>query len=103
MPFKKGKSGNPRGRPKGKSISAILRDMIQQLPSGQRKGKTYGETAAHVILREALKGDAAFMKMLLDRSEGQALQHIEIDAEKKAKPRIRIPHDDARSKPRKTN
>lgn len=68
--FKKGKSGNPRGRPKG-SISLAKR-MQQELgekvtisENGRQRTVTKFVAASKQIINRAVQGDAVYMRMLL--------------------------------------
>lgn len=67
-PFKPGQSGNPGGRPKGTSITAILNRKLEELGDD---GKSRAEKIAEVIVREAESGDYKFVDMLLQRTEGK--------------------------------
>jgi hypothetical protein len=68
--FVAGKSGNPKGRPKGsRSVGAILQDIIQKKLAVTENGKTRRLTALEVMLRrlanDAMRSDAGAMKLLL--------------------------------------
>jgi hypothetical protein len=68
--FAPGKSGNPRGRPKGsRTVGAILQDILRQKIAVTENGKTRRLAALEVMLRrlvnEAMRSDAKAMKLLL--------------------------------------
>ena len=68
--FAAGKSGNPKGRPKGsRSVGAVLQDIIQQKIVVTENGKTRRIPALEVMLRrlanDAMRSDAGAMKLLL--------------------------------------
>jgi Family of unknown function (DUF5681) len=75
--FKPGRSGNPRGRPKGpRSIGAILREAIGQKIPVAEGGKTRRLPALEVLFRrlvnEALRSDPKAIKLLLSLVERYA-------------------------------
>jgi hypothetical protein len=86
MPFKKGKSGNdaakfkpgqtgnPNGRPKGKTITERLRDLLEEHPDRADKIVEAGVQAAE-------GGDFQFWKYLCDRTEGTPAQTINANIE----------------------
>ena len=64
--FKPGRSGNPGGRPSGRSILARLRDLLEQheLSGKPIKGdKQVADLLTEVILRKALEGDPRFIEL----------------------------------------
>src|SRR6266403_4023016 len=70
--FKPGKSGNPKGRPKGaKSEETILRDLLQQKISLNERGKarriTIHEGIFRRIIEDCLKGNTKSAAFLLNR------------------------------------
>jgi hypothetical protein len=72
--FTRGKSGNPKGRPKGsRSVGAILSDIIQQKIAVTEKGKTRHLSVIEVTLRQlaaaAMKGDTKALNLLLSLVE----------------------------------
>jgi len=76
--FKKGQSGNPKGRPpKLPHLDKLLDEVL-----GEEKD---GVTAAKVILQalrlKATKGDVRAAEVLLDRAYGKAKQAIENSGE----------------------
>lgn len=77
-PFKKGQSGNPKGRPKKiPELNVLLADVL-----GEQKG---GIEAAKVILMalraKATKGDVRAAEVLLNRAYGMPKQAIDMKAE----------------------
>ena len=71
-PWKPGQSGNPGGRPKGKSITAELRKLLD-------KGTT-AEDLAEILLKMGKK-DLAALREVLDRSDGKVTDTHRIEGE----------------------
>ena len=70
--FKPGKSGNPKGRPRGaKSEATILQDLLQHKIRLSERGKTRKITLHEAILRriaeDCLKGNTKSAAFLLNR------------------------------------
>ena len=70
--FKPGKSGNPKGRPKGaKSAETILHELLQQKISLNERGKarkiTIHEGIFRRIIEDCLKGNTKAAAFLLNR------------------------------------
>ena len=68
--FEKGKSGNPKGRPKGsRTVGAVLQDILQQKIAVTENGRTRRLPALEVILRrlanDAMRSDPRALKLLL--------------------------------------
>ena len=68
--FAAGKSGNPKGRPKGsRPVGAVLQDIIQQKVSVTENGRTRRIPALEVMLRrlanDAMRSDQRAIKLLL--------------------------------------
>jgi Family of unknown function (DUF5681) len=68
--FKAGKSGNPKGRPKGSQpVGSMLRDIIQQKVAVTEGGKTRKIPALEVMFRrlanDAMRSDKGAIKFLL--------------------------------------
>lgn len=72
--FQPGQSGNPGGRPKGRSIAAILRELLDQTELGGQKipdGKRAADMLGEALLKHALKGDIRHIQEVLNRTEGK--------------------------------
>ena len=69
--FVKGKSGNPGGRPKGKSITAELNKLIA-------KGDKAKELAEKAIAL-ALAGDFRFFSLVADRHDGKVVDVLQTE------------------------
>tara|TARA_R110000868_G_scaffold81874_1_gene231605 strand:+ start:3286 stop:3606 length:321 start_codon:yes stop_codon:yes gene_type:complete len=74
-PFKKGKSGNPTGRPKKiPEIDILLADILSEEKDGMEAAK-----AVLLSLRnKAIKGDVRAIEVLLDRAYGKAKSSIDL-------------------------
>ena len=68
--FEKGKSGNPKGRPKGsRTVGALLQDILRQKIAVTENGRTRRLPALEVILRrlanDAMRSEPRALKLLL--------------------------------------
>ena len=67
--FKKGVSGNPRGRPKGKpNLSTVLKAILEELTVIEQDGKkrtvTKMEAAARSLVETATGGDVPAFRLM---------------------------------------
>jgi hypothetical protein len=79
--FKPGQSGNPGGRPKGRSVTECLRAILEAREMGGKPapgGRQISELVAMVLVKGALKGDPRHIKELLDRTEGKVAERHKI-------------------------
>ena len=80
--FQKGKSGNPKGRPKGsKNLKTILKKELEEKMSIQEKGKvkkvTKQEAIVKTLVNNTLKGDKHASQILLRLMTGIMLDQEE--------------------------
>ena len=74
-PFKKGQSGNPKGRPKrSKCIPEILRKITAEK---DKSGVTKLNLILNNVVNEAIKGDTWSIQFIADRMEGKPAQVIQ--------------------------
>tara|TARA_R110000868_G_scaffold56323_2_gene174346 strand:+ start:4652 stop:5221 length:570 start_codon:yes stop_codon:yes gene_type:complete len=71
--FAKGRSGNPRGRPRGKAgqlpYESVLGQTVTVTENGQTKRITAAEAFLLKLMKDALAGDAAAMRDMLTTIE----------------------------------
>lgn len=72
--FKPGQSGNPGGRPKGQSLSALLRELLDEV---QKNGKTLGESVSRALIAAAKRGNVKAFNAIADRVDGKVPNKIE--------------------------
>lgn len=70
--FQKGQSGNPGGRPKGTSLTAELRRMMDEKAGADSK-ITRRRALLESLYAMALKGDVRAHAIIWDRTEGKAI------------------------------
>jgi hypothetical protein len=73
--WKKGVSGNPKGRPKKEdSMTSLLKEMLETPCPVDREGRTWRELFLLSNLQQAIKGNPAARKDIWERSEGKVPQ-----------------------------
>lgn len=89
--FKPGQSGNPGGKTKGKSTSALLRELLDEIPKGQTMSRK--EALARVMLILGIQErNIKMIEQILDRTEGKPKQSVELEHKGEPLP-IEIIHD----------
>ena len=88
-PWKKGQSGNPKGRggkKRGKFISTVLKELLKSkysaydAKSKKKIKKTGSEMIAMQAMKKGMSGDMRAIEYITDRSEGkQAASQLEIE------------------------
>jgi len=77
--WKKGKSGNPSGRPKSKTLSDAYRNKLEEPVPNDPEGRTWAELIAEAQVRDAVRGNVQAAREIADRTEGRARQAIEFE------------------------
>ena len=74
-PWKKGQSGNPAGRPKGRSLTDALRKLLDE----GIDGKDLADALAKKAYAQAMKGDFRFFNMIIERLDGKVTDQVQAD------------------------
>ncbi len=77
--FRPGRSGNPAGRPRRKSLGERISTLLARTELDGRalpEGMCVADLLAEAIVKEALKGKFAFAKEILGRTEGKVADRI---------------------------
>lgn len=78
MPFVKGQSGNPKGRPKGKeAFSIMLDDYLSDKSKGDKL--TRRQRVVEKLYEMAMEDDIHALKYLIDRDAGKVIEKIELE------------------------
>jgi len=86
--WKKGQSGNPKGKPKGAiSLTAQLRRLMQQNVRVRKNGRIYTTTTGEQLLQMAMHaakaGKFSFFKEIYDRMDGKVSDKLIVQTTKK--------------------
>jgi len=73
--FPKGQSGNPAGRPKGRTVTAELRKLLET----EVGGKSTREQLAEILVNKALSGDYKFILEVLKRVDGNTFEEEAVE------------------------
>ena len=72
--WKPGQSGNPNGRPpKGKTITGAVIEILEK-ESTEYPGRSYKEIFAEALVRSAISGNPAAMRLLMNYTDGMPVQ-----------------------------
>lgn len=74
--FKKGKSGNPGGRPSLKAWSEAISAALAEVDAKSKKTKL--AMVATALVDAAIGGDVSAMREIGDRIEGRAIQAVQV-------------------------
>lgn len=101
--FRKGKSGNPKGRPRIPSVTAELRKMLgEEVEVGSNRWLAVRRAVAEALLAGALKGDPRALREFLDRTDGAVLKSVEHSGSISGEVTIRVVYDDDGTTPEAT-
>jgi hypothetical protein len=73
--FKKGQTGNPKGRPKK---IPELKELLANVLGDEKDGKTAAEAILMGLRAKAIRGDVRAAELLLDRAYGKVKQDVEM-------------------------
>ena len=74
--FKKGQSGNPKGRPEGAlSMTTKIKEFLMELG---KDGETNGDKLKRAIVLRAITKSDVLAKEILDRVDGKVVQPTDI-------------------------
>lgn len=82
--FKKGKSGNKNGAPKGKHLSTLIQDFLDSDfkatdPFTKKKeNKTLAEWLSTNLIAKAIKGNMKAVQIIFERLEGKVADNLNI-------------------------
>ncbi|GAG25610.1 unnamed protein product, partial [marine sediment metagenome] len=68
------------GRPKGKSLTKVLRELLEEIPKGDTA--KLKERIVKALLDKALRGDTRALDIIFDRTDGKVTLPIGGDIEK---------------------
>ncbi len=81
--FKKGVSGNPKGRPRKEDcLTSIMKEKLAEVDPEDENNLTRAELIVVATIDLAKKGNAAALKEVWERSDGKVKDKLEIDNKK---------------------
>ncbi len=69
-------TGNAAGRPKGKTLSAWLQELLAEL---EPDGRSRGERLAERLIEVAETGDVKALKLVIDRHDGRVPLPVQLE------------------------
>ncbi len=77
--FKKGVSGNPKGRPKKEDcLTSLLQEELAKIDPEDKHKRTHAELVVLATIRLARKGNAAALREVWERSDGKVKDRLEV-------------------------
>ena len=78
--FKPNNNANPKGKPKGRTWTSIVKEMALELGEGESKGgRSKREIILDKVLLKAQRGERWAVELLWERLEGKAVSTQQID------------------------
>ena len=78
-PWKKGQSGNPKGRPKkADCLTSLLKEEIEKVDPEDKDGRTHMEMIVDATMRLAKNGNATALKEIWERMDGKVRDKLEL-------------------------
>jgi hypothetical protein len=76
--WKKGVSGNPKGRPKKQdSLTTLMKEKLEKPCPADKENRTWGELIVQTTLQHAMKGNQAAIHEVWNRMDGKLRQSLE--------------------------
>ena len=82
--FKKGQSGNPKGRPKDMLTTLLRSEVVKKCPQ-DKQNRTWLQLVVLATIQLAIKGHPTALKEIWERIDGKVIQQIESPSEIKVK------------------
>ncbi len=80
--WKKGQSGNPKGRkPKEKCLTELMRQMLNERHPTDDKKRTWLQMIVEATLRLAMKGNATALREVWERMDGKIPLDVDMESE----------------------
>ena len=86
--FKKGQSGNPKGRPKGvRNRSTVAKEILNLISEGtnpitrEQQDMSQEHLLYFALLKKARQGDVAASKAILDSAYGQPKETVDVSTD----------------------
>jgi hypothetical protein len=82
--FRPGNCANPGGRPKGPSLTARIRDLLDREElkgKALAAGKKVADVLAETIVEKATEGDFRFVELVINRVDGKVPDRVSIGSD----------------------